>query len=435
VKEFIRTNYQLYILCILWILVGVFGGSPAAVAFIILSVIILKQKNLYEEMFLGFLVILILSDNNRNHSLAFAGDVKVFYIVLLSAFFFFDRKKFTAFSSLIALFVPFFLMALFLVFVGDSWLISLQKYLSYLLLLFVAPNYVVKIYEEKGSVFFKNIIFLFSIVLLIGLGLKLLNPPLVTLVGRYRGIFGNPNGVGLFCTLFFLLFSVIKEYFHDLFTKGESLFVYFVIIASILLCGSRNAIMCVLSFFLFIRLYKFSPYIGFFVLCLLAVGYELVFQNLEFIIRYLGLGDYFRIQTLETGSGRNVAWTFAWKHIQDNFFLGKGFAYDEILFAKHKMELSMLGHQGNVHNSYLTIWINTGIIGLFLFMRGFILAFMKGAKNSRIVYPVMFVVLFSANFESWMAASLNPVTVQLWIILTIFTSIQFNENKDTVPVH
>jgi O-antigen ligase len=102
-----------------------------------------------------------------------------------------------------------------------------------------------------------------------------------------------------------------------------------------------------------------------------------------------------------------------------------------------QQKLNDLGHQGNVHNSYLTLWLNTGIIGLFLFARGFLLSFIKASKNTRIAFPVMFTVLFSANFESWMTASLNPITIQLLIILTILTSPEFNEqkNESTLPVH
>ena len=163
----------------------------------------------------------------------------------------------------------------------------------------------------------------------------------------------------------------------------------------------------------------------------ILAAYQYVFSNFELIIRTLGLGEYFRIETLANGSGRDVAWSFAWEKIQDNFFLGKGFAYDEVLFynISNSDSLSILGHQGNAHNSYLTIWLNTGIIGLFLFARGFLLAFFKGAKNTIISLPVMFAVLFSANFESWMAASLNPITIQLWIILALLISPVFNEDR------
>ena len=323
-REFIRTNHQFIILCFLWIAVGVIAGSIPAIVFIFLSVILLKRKDLYQELFLGFLVILILSDS-RIEELKFASDVKIFYILLLSVFFFFDRKKFTSFNNLIFLFTPFFIVSLFLVVFAENWLVSFQKYLSYLLLLFIAPNYLIMIYQKDGVGFLKNIVFLFSFVLLIGLLLKYISPDIAMLAGRYRGIFGNPNGVGLFCSMFFLLFYVVKEYFPSLFTKGEYLYVYSTIITSIIFCGSRTAIMSTICFLIFTKLYKVSPFLGFIILCVIIIGYELILNNLSNIINSVGLSEYFRLETLETGSGRNVAWTFAWQQIQDNFFFGKGF--------------------------------------------------------------------------------------------------------------
>ncbi|TAL63117.1 MAG: O-antigen ligase family protein [Bacteroidetes bacterium] len=434
--EYFKNNYQFLILCFLWVVTGMVGGTIAASVIILASVILLKRKELYQEIFLGLLVILILSDS-RYKPLAFVADVKVIYIPLLSVFLFFDREKFTVFDKLVYLFTPFLLIALFLIPFSDNWLISMQKFVSYALLMFIASNYLIKIYQEKGSIFFKNIIYLFTLVLLLGLILKYVNPDIATLKGRYRGIFGNPNGLGLFCTLFFLLYYVVHEYFPDLFSRVEKTVVYFVIILSVFFSGSRSTITSIFIFLIFTRLYKLSPFLGFIILCLITIGYELVFINLTTMITSVGLDEYFRIQSLETGSGRNIAWSFAWEQIQHNFFLGKGFAYDELLFDKHYDELAIRGHQGNVHNSYLTIWINTGIMGLIFFMRGFFLAFLKGAKNSRLAFPVMFAVLFSANFESWLAASLNPFTVQLWIILTLLGSMEFNEkkNEDIVPVH
>jgi O-antigen ligase len=405
-----------------------------AVVFILLSVVLMKYKKLYQEIFLGFLLVLILSDS-RYRGFSFVVDTKVFYIVLLAFFLFFDKKDFQKGNRLFFLFVPFFLFTLFLVFASEDWSTSFQKYLSYVLLLVLVPHYIIRIYSEQGSHFFKNVTFLFVLILLIGIVLKFTNPGIAILANRYRGLFGNPNGIGLFCTLFFLLFVLIKEYFPNLFSIRENILVFTVIILSVVLSGSRNTIMSILCFIIFQRVYSMSPFLGLLILCGIVVGYEVVLENLESIIRYFNLGSYFRLETLDTGSGRNVAWAFAWHHIQENFFFGGGVAFDETLFAKNAYQLQNEGHQGNIHNSFLTFWLNTGIFGLFLFLRGLFLAFFKGSKNSRIAFPIMLTILFSANFESWMSASLNPVTIQLWIILTVLISPEFNENKDSLPLY
>ena len=71
-----------------------------------------------------------------------------------------------------------------------------------------------------------------------------------------------------------------------------------------------------------------------------------------------------------------------------------------------------------------------------LLAQGFLLAFMKGAKKTRLAFPLMFAVLFSANFESWLAGSLNPITILFWILLTLITSEEFvsKDEKDFTVV-
>jgi len=433
VKEFIQTNYQFLLLCFLWIGIGFIAGSIPAVVFVVTSVLLLKRKNLYQEIFLGFMLILILSDS-RERGFNFAIDVKPVYIVLLSAFLFFDTQKFSSFSRLIYLFLPFLLVAIFLNVNSEDWIASTQKSLSYALILFIIPNYLIKTYKERGEIIFKNIVYLFSVVLIAGIVLKLSGSSLPYLGDRYRGVFGNPNGIGVFCSIFFLLLRTIEHYFPSLFSRQERVSIYGLIFFSIFLASSRNSIMCVLIYLLFLRLSKISPFISVLIFIVIVSSYQFLFTYFELFIQRLGLGEYFRISTLSTGSGRDIAWTFAWDNIQKNFFFGRGFGYDELLYRANYQELSIRGHQGNAHNSYLTIWLNTGIIGLFLFMTGFLLAFFKGTKNTVIALPIMFAVLFSANFESWAAGSLNPITFQLWLILTIITSDHFSKEKNSAAV-
>jgi O-antigen ligase len=141
------------------------------------------------------------------------------------------------------------------------------------------------------------------------------------------------------------------------------------------------------------------------------------------IITALGLENFFRLETLQEGSGRLVAWDFAWQNVQKSFFIGKGFAYDEFLMRSNSRYLTRLGHEGGVHNTYLILWLNTGFIGLLLFLRGFLLLFIRASKFSSDALPIMFVIMFSIMFEPWLAASLNPFTI---IFLTVATLIYDN---------
>lgn len=90
----------------------------------------------------------------------------------------------------------------------------------------------------------------------------------------------------------------------------------------------------------------------------------------------------------------------------------------------------MLGHQGAAHNSYLTFWLDTGLIGLILYLLGLFFTFVKASFSNKYAFPVLYAVLFSNNYESWLTASLNPFTIQLLFILTVILI----QNKKVEPV-
>jgi O-antigen ligase len=198
--------------------------------------------------------------------------------------------------------------------------------------------------------------------------------------------------------------------------------IFITILGALVLSGSRSALIAVVLFYLFSRFYKFSPFLGFILFIAVSVGAEILSQNLVPIVQALGLSDYFRVETLEDASGRYIAWEFAWDAIQDNFWLGRGFSFDEWLMRENQDFLNDLGHQGGVHNTYLIIWLNTGIIGLLLFLRGYVVLAIKGAKNSAMAFPLFWMVLFSIMLEPWLAASLNPFTILFLIGLVILTN-------------
>jgi O-antigen ligase len=77
--------------------------------------------------------------------------------------------------------------------------------------------------------------------------------------------------------------------------------------------------------------------------------------------------------------------------------------------------------EGGVHNSYLILWLNTGLIGVIVYFRSFFLSFFKANKNTKLAFPIMFSVMFSINFEPWLMSSLNPFTIGFLLILTLMT--------------
>jgi O-antigen ligase len=187
--------------------------------------------------------------------------------------------------------------------------------------------------------------------------------------------------------------------------------------------GSRTAVVASAIFFFFGRFFAVSPFLGFILFLVFAASIEYAQSNLVVIVNALGMQKFFRVETLDDGSGRYFAWAFAWEKINtEGFFLtGGGFGNDEWVMRHNYDFLRSQGHDGGVHNSYLTMWFNTGIIGIMIYFYGFISAFITANKKAPIAFAVMFATLFSVLYESWLTGSLNPYSIVLLTILTMLT--------------
>ncbi|MCH8331858.1 MAG: O-antigen ligase family protein [Bacteroidetes bacterium] len=418
--EYLRINYQFITMLFIWVIAGVFGGV-AAYGIILLTMVLLKRREMYTELFLGFFFILILSDL-RSDAFDFAVDIKKIYIAMLGIFLLLDSRQFYPFNKLYLPFALFFVEILVLTIFSEIWATSIQKSISYILIFLIVPNYVMRIYRDKGKTFLKDLIYFGAIILIIGLVLFVVKNDWVVLAGRYRGLLGNPNGLGLFTILYFLSFSIVKYFYRGLFDRNDLIMIYVAIAFSVILCGSRNAVFSILIYLFFERFYSISPYLSFVIMVTIAVTNQLITANLELIVRAVGLEEFLRVETIKGASGRVIAWDFALEHIKDNLIFGKGFAYDEYLFGMNYQRLSILGHEGGVHSTYLSFALNSGVIGVILFFSGLIYKFLETIKNTQVGLAVMLTVLFSITFESWLVASLNPFTIQFIIILTLLTS-------------
>jgi O-antigen ligase len=434
--DIFKKNTNLIVILFLWLISGVYAG-PVVYPVIVISLFYFKSKNQYMEMLLGFFYLLILSDS-RLDSLGFAETAKDIYMVIVAMFLLFDGKKFSPFNTLYLAFLPFFIMAVICLFYAPDEIIgtSIEKTLSYFLLLLVVPNLVIWCSREKGYEFYRTLIYFGMSILVIGFILRYLNPNQALMEGRYRGMLGNPNGLGIFVLLFFISSSLMMDIFPQLLTKREKNILYIAVFASLILSNSRSSLFGIAIFLFFSYFYRLSPYLGFIMFLVFAASYQYIISNLVGIISSIGLQEYMRTDTIAEASGRFVAWRYAWSYIQQSIFIGRGFEFTNYLFLSHANYLEQLGHQGNAHNSYITLWLDTGLIGLFTYVVGFFSQFIKAARRTRLALPVAYAVVFSSFFESWLTASLNPFTIQIFMILTILTSdsITFQKTAVAVPV-
>lgn len=420
--SFLKRHSELLFLVLAWLLVAAFA-SPLTYALLPISVLLMRRSELWPDMLFGFILVLILSDMHAEFTaMAVMKNAKYTYIIILAVIFLMERARMQPQTRIFMLFLPFFVFAFFPIVRSPEPVVSFMKTVSYALLFLVIPNYVLLNFRRYGWPFFKDLVYFLVAVLASQHLFALLGPESWSyLAGRYRGYFGNPNGLAIFCFLTFVLFTVVSQMRKGLFTRTAILVIYGIIVYTLLITGSRASLMATLLFFLFARFFRMSPFLGS-VAFLSFIGVsELLTSNLPAIITALGLQDYLRVDSLEDGSGRYFAWQFAWQKLNEGgfFLFGGGFENDEHIMGSNYQYLSRMGHQGGVHNTYLTFWLDVGIVGLLIYFRSFFLVFIKAAKRVPIALAVMFSVMFSILYESWLAASLNPYTILFLIILTL----------------
>ncbi len=424
------TDKKLYFTLLFWVAIGVFTG-PGAYVIIPLHLLMLRQKGEWLVILLGLWLMLTLSDS-RQGVFRFAQNVKPILMALLGVLYFMQSGAPKDWRFLKP-FVPFFLVAAFCWLDSPVPMDSLQKMASYGLLLLVIPWLVDKLLEQDRERFLYHLVLLGTVVLLVGAAMKFVMPGFVMFSGeRFSGLLGNPNGMGIYGFMMFCMVTIINTYHPRLFSYYEKIAVYGLIGLSLVWAGSRGGIFSSALFLAGWYLFRKNVLVGFVVMSGIFISYQLVMENFVEIVTSFGLQDYFRLDTLETGSGRDVAREIAWKEIQNNYWLSKGFSYNIVAFAKYATYFEQSGHQGNVHNSYLTIWLDTGLVGLIAFGWGWIRNFMNASTYSPLGWAVFFGLLLSITVESWLAASLNPFTIQLVIILSLLGNRGFYGNNNTV---
>ncbi|MGQ1947092.1 O-antigen ligase family protein [Geofilum sp. OHC36d9] len=423
--EYLQYERNNYLALLFWIALGMFTGPLVYIA-IPVHMLLLRQRGQWLWVLLGFWLILTLSDS-RHEIFAFAKNLKVVAMLSLSYLSITSEKEDEAYRF-ITPFIPFLILAFISLTYNPRIFYSFQKTLSYLLLLLVIPGTVQLLLRYERRRFLYGIVVLGALIMSVSLLLIAIVPDFVFFnKERFSGLLGNPNGMGMYGFLFLALFTYVRTNHPTLFTRKEVIFVYGIIVLSLILAGSRGGIFSVLLFLAGWQLIRRNPLLGFIAMAMIFASYQLVMANFEEIVISLGLQDYFRLETLETGSGRVVVADVAWQNIHQNYWFSKGFTYNETILAQYKEYFVKHGHQGNVHNSWLTMWLDTGLTGLILFAYGWLKNFIRAAQFTPMVWALLFGMLLSISVESWLTASLNPFTIQLVIILSMLSDKNFYE--------
>jgi O-antigen ligase len=421
-KEHIQFIWILVIMYVMGVWV-----EPTIYAIFPVVLLLFGMKQRYFELFICAIWMLILSDyvprdNATYQDLQFAKDLKPLIPLSLLGFYLLDKENFKPYPKFFYSFIPFLLIVIIGLMNSYELTQGIQRTISYAIMFAMVPAYVTKLNRDMGSFFWLSLFTYIIGMLTIGVVLGFAIPDIGILEGtdRFKGIFGNPNGAGFFSAFIFILWMVLEEFKLIKLTKRERWYALSILLITIIWCGSRNSLLTVFLFYITLRLIKFNWFLAVIAILAFAFFNEFIFVGLIELISFFGLEEYFRIDNLEEGSGRYVAWAFAWEEIKRNFFfIGGGFGAGEYYMHINYNKLSLLGHQGGIHNSYLSFWFDSGLIGLIAFFAAVIRQLIRGIKGNYIAIAFGAALFFNLSYESWLIASLNPFTIIFLIIFTI----------------
>ena len=260
-------------------------------------------------------------------------------------------------------------------------------------------------------------------------------PVLAFTNGRFQGVFQNANGLGIACAMFLPLslwqFLVSK--------KRTALFLFFLMLVSLFLSASRNAInatIIALGYFTYMRSRRFRPLILFTSMSLILT----LVWAIQTLAKHF-FHTYYRIETLPTMGGRLEVWPSALHLIANKPFFGYGFGMEnKIMTLKY---LTLVGRYGGyVHNSYLGIILQLGMLGFILFFIPlFILLFKElflkqDSEVSLLRHALrasLLVGLLCCIFESWVYSVGNAQTFPFWIIVMLLVFYRYQDKEKPLP--
>lgn len=427
-------DLRFYLLLTIWM--GCCLAFPPFAYVLIPIVFILGHRDRYFEVLILFLFVLILSDST-DPILKWSQSFKNILALSFGIIFLLKYRSFSTEGGIIRYFLPFFAIALLCLAYSPIPIIGSQKMLSYFLVFIIVPKFVLEAIKIQGRIVLKRFLVFGLIVLVISLLLGYIGGPnSFGMMENYRlsGVFGNPNGLGIYVLIFTCFVIALKELYSGFISRIEYVTILVFVFFIILQTGSRGALLSLIVLIGSNNLFKISPWIGILVIAFIISIYDFLLTYFVATMIDLGLQEELRLDKIEEASGRVIAWTFAWDNIQDSFFLGKGFGYDRNLTRINFMRLSKLGHEGGVHNSFLMLWLNVGLLGVIAWLRGMFLVAIKANKYTKVALPILVSVFLSAFFEGWLVGSLNPFTPFFLITLTVLTSKDFINVESDVDI-
>lgn len=315
-----------------------------------------------------------------------------------------------------------------------SPLLTLERSTTILLLYIVVFWVIWKYAYEQGPEKVIHIILnAMCVVFLIGLSLIFLSPIKPFMGGRFFGLMGNPNGLGILSAL--VLPISLWQFLET--KKNSALFLFLAILVSLLLSGARgpiNATIFGLGYFIYIRSKKHTPAAFFSWVSFILVFIWLIETSAKQLFK-----AYARVESLSILGGRMEAWKVAINLFLEKPIFGYGFGVEDKIFASKKVVFHV--HSGEyVHNSFLGISVQLGLLGFVIFFLPLFLLLFKELfyrQEPRAVPLLRYALrasliagLFCCMSESWIYSVGSGVVLPFWTMVMLLVFYSYRDGEE-----
>jgi O-antigen ligase len=385
-----------------------------------LGIIWFIVKKRFDYVIILFLLTLIMA-NNRSPVFASYEPLRALFAVvlfLLSGFIVFREK---GVDPRVMYFLPFFAVALISSFLFSPVMIhSVFRVISYLFLVVAVFVLIKYLLMEEQFELYEQLLLLLYIIFLVSLVGRVIYPAVFLISGRLNGALGNPDGLGLFCVVSYILTDQFKVK-DSRFSERSIFFLKLLIIIALFLSGSRTSLVG-LGIYILLTVFLFRGFSGRSIATLLIVGAVLAIVEIRPLVHFFPfMKSFVRVQSLSTASGRNLVWPVAVNEIYRQPWLGGGFTYYHYYMGHFARSHGLKGvYWYSVWDSYLAMLLDTGIIGLLAYFF-FIYGVIRRSARFVIILPFLAAMIFTAVFESWAVSSLNAATPFFLLIFVIIS--------------
>ena len=255
--------------------------------------------------------------------------------------------------------------------------------------------------------------------------------------GLWRGIYSHKNTLGVnmaTSSIIFLIMAINSQKNRTLLWIG-----FYSSVILVILSGASSSlanVFIVILVYYFCQVFRLRLTIQIpLLICLIIIGVWiniLVTNNLDFLLGLLGKDT--------TLTGRTELWQLTWASIQKEYWLGYGY---RSFWIEGNSEASIINTTlswivPHAHNGLLQLWTNLGLIGVIIYLLGFltifIRAFVQFQQNKKwefcwIILLLSFIVLTNTTEQNLLRE--NSI---IWVLyVATFFSMGLLQKKSKLP--